>query len=179
MEEVNTEAMQTFSALLAVAAMCGSVVLVLSLTVLRGTEAGRGVLQVVRDNAAAFWLLLTGTAMAGSLWFSEVADYAPCKLCWYQRIAMYSIAIVSLVAVVRREARVVAPYVLVLALVGLTVSTYHYVLEWFPTLESGVCSADVPCTTIWFRKFGFVTLPFMAGVAFVSTALVAVAERKR
>ena len=178
MEEVNTEAMQTFSALLAVAAMCGSVVLALSLTVMRRSEVAASVRRAVHDNAAALWLLLTGTAMAGSLWFSEVANYAPCKLCWYQRIAMYSIAVVSLVALVRREARTVAPYVLVLALVGLTVSTYHYLLEWWPTLESGVCSADVPCTTIWFRKFGFVTLPFMAGVAFVSTALVAVTGRK-
>jgi disulfide bond formation protein DsbB len=178
MGEVNTEAMQTFSALLAVAAMCGSVVLLACLTVARGTGFAGSVLAAVRDNAAALWLLLAGTAMAGSLWFSEVADYAPCKLCWYQRIAMYSIAIVSLVALVRREARVIAPYVLTLALVGLGISSYHYLLEWYPTLESGVCSADVPCTTIWFRKFGFVTLPFMAGVAFVSSALVAVAGRK-
>ena len=178
MEAVNTEAMQTFSALLAVAAMCGSVVLALSLTVMHNSDGAAAVRRAVHDNAAALWLLLAGTAMAGSLWFSEVANYAPCKLCWYQRIAMYSIAIVSLVALVRREARVVAPYVLVLALIGLTVSTYHYLLEWWPTLESGVCSADVPCTTIWFRKFGFVTLPFMAGVAFVSTALVAVTGRK-
>ncbi|MGA1363066.1 MAG: disulfide bond formation protein B [Ilumatobacteraceae bacterium] len=175
---MNTEAMQTFSALLAVAAMCGSVVLLACLTVARGTGFAGSVLAAVRDNAAALWLLLAGTAMAGSLWFSEVADYAPCKLCWYQRIAMYSIAVVSLVALVRREARVVAPYVLTLALVGLAVSSYHYLLEWYPTLESGVCSVDVPCTTIWFRTFGFVTLPFMAGVAFVSTALVAVAGRK-
>jgi len=170
--------MQTFSALLAVAAMCGSVVLLACLTVARGTGFAGSVLAAVRDNAAALWLLLAGTAMAGSLWFSEVADYAPCKLCWYQRIAMYSIAIVSLVALVRREARVIAPYVLTLALVGLGISSYHYLLEWYPTLESGVCSVDVPCTTIWFRTFGFVTLPFMAGVAFVSTALVAVAGRK-
>ena len=91
---------------------------------------------------------------------------------------LFRSAVISLVALVRREARTVAPYVLTLALVGLCISSYHYVLEWFPTLESGVCAADVPCTTIWFRKFGFVTLPFMAGVAFVSTALVAVCGRR-
>ena len=170
--------MQTFSALLAVAAMAGSVVLVSCLTVARGTAFVGSVLAAVRENSAALWLVLTGTAMAGSLWFSEVAGYSPCKLCWYQRIAMYSVAVISLVALVRREARTVAPYVLTLALVGLCISAYHYVLEWFPTLESGVCAADVPCTTIWFRKFGFVTLPFMAGVAFVSTALVAVCGRR-
>jgi hypothetical protein len=41
-------------------------------------------------------------------------------------------------------------------------------VEWYPTLESNVCAIDVPCTTIWFREFGFVTLPFMALCGFVS-----------
>jgi hypothetical protein len=47
------------------------------------------------------------------------------------------------------------------------VSIYHYLLEWFPEIKSSVCSVDVPCTTVWFREFGFVTLAFMAGCAFI------------
>ncbi|MFM9084065.1 MAG: hypothetical protein ACKOQ7_09360, partial [Actinomycetota bacterium] len=46
---------------------------------------------------------------------------------------------------------------------------YHYLLEWFPHWESGVCSVDVPCNAVWFREFGFVTLAFMAGCAFLAT----------
>ena len=64
------------------------------------------------------------------------------------------------------------------ALVGLVVSTYHYLVEWFPQLESRVCSVDVPCTTVWFRKLGFLTMPSMAGIAFIAIALTLVAERK-
>jgi len=156
-----------FSAMLALAALAGAVVLVASMTVARATSFGGGIVRVARDNAMRFVLLLTGSSMLGSLYFSEVADYSPCKLCWYQRICMYGIALVSLVAVVRRE-RVAAPYVTVLASVGLVISAYHYLVEWFPTLESDVCSLDVPCTTIWFRMFGFVTLPFMALCGYVS-----------
>ena len=167
-----------FSAMLALAALAGAVVLVASMTVGRGSTAGGEIVRVVRENAMRFALLLAGASMLGSLYFSEIADYAPCKLCWYQRICMYGIALVSLVAVVRRE-RVAAPYVTVLASVGLVISTYHYLVEWFPRLESDVCSLDVPCTTIWFRVFGFVTLPFMAGAAFLSVIVVMAAERKR
>lgn len=166
--------MQTFSALLAVGALGGSLVLLVGLTVGPGWTGE--LLEVVRGSAARLVLLLAGASMLGSLYFSEVANYAPCKLCWYQRICMYSIAIVSLTAVVRREpearTKVLAPYVLVLSLIGLCVSTYHYVLEWFPQLESNVCSADVPCTTVWFRKLGFLTLPGMAWSAFAGVALV-------
>jgi hypothetical protein len=36
------------------------------------------------------WLafVASATATAGSLFFSEVAHFVPCELCWYQRIFM-------------------------------------------------------------------------------------------
>ena len=169
--------MQMFSAILALAALCGAVVLASAMTFVRSTAAGAEIVRIARDNSMRFALLLTGSSMLGSLYFSEVANYSPCKLCWYQRICMYGIALVSLVAVVRRE-RVAAPYVTVLAVVGLAISAYHYLVEWFPQLESRVCAVDVPCTTIWFRELGFLTMPSMAGIAFIAIILTMVAERK-
>ena len=61
---------------------------------------------------------------------------------------------------------------LVLASLGVLVSTYHYLLEWFPQLETNVCSVDVPCTSVWFRGFGFVSLALMAGLAGVFVIVV-------
>ena len=173
MEAVNKEAMQMFSALLALGALAGSAVLAAAVFLRPGRAEGflHEVSEAAREHAVRLSLLLAGTAMLGSLYFSEVVHYSPCKLCWYQRICMYSIAIVSLVATVRRERRQIAPYVLVLSLVGLTVSVYHYLVEWFPQIETNVCTVDVPCTTIWFRELGFLTLPSMAGIAFIGCAL--------
>ncbi len=166
-----------FSALLAVAAIGWTLLLLWVIVAASGGETRRALIQVVRTNAMRFTLLLSGASMMGSLYFSEVAHYAPCKLCWYQRVCMYSIAIISLVAVVRRE-RTAAPYVLTLSLVGLFISSYHYLVEWFPQLESRVCAVDVPCTTVWFRELGFLTMPSMAGIAFLAMALTLVVERK-
>jgi disulfide bond formation protein DsbB len=67
---------------------------------------------------------------------------------------------------------------MVLAGVGLVVSTYHYALEWFPQLESNVCSLDVPCTTVWFRELGFVTLCFIAGSAFIAVITISLALKR-
>ena len=53
------------------------------------------------------------TAMVGSLYLSEGAHLPPCRLCWYQRIAMYSLAVILVVAVVRRDWNV-RPYALTL-----------------------------------------------------------------
>jgi disulfide bond formation protein DsbB len=124
----------------------------------------------------AIAFLVSTTSMLGSLYFSEIANYEPCRLCWYQRIFMYPISIVLLVALIRRR-RDVVPYVLTLALLGSVISVYHYLVEWYPTLESNVCSLDVPCTTVWFREFGFISLPQMALTGFVTVFTVLVAPQ--
>ena len=114
---------------------------------------------------------VAATAMAGSLYFSEVANFVPCTLCWYQRIAMYSLAIILLVAVIRRD-RNIRPYGMTLALVGLPVSIYHYLVEWYPNLETNVCSTGLSCSIVWFRSLGFMSLAYMAGSGFALIALV-------
>lgn len=104
-------------------------------------------------------------ATAGSLYFSESANYTPCTLCWYQRIAMYPLVLILGIAIVRRDTAV-RIYAIPVALVGAAIASYHYLLEWFPEIDTGACSAVIPCTQVWFREFGFVSLPLLALVAF-------------
>jgi disulfide bond formation protein DsbB len=174
---MDTETMQLLSALLALFAAGGSLVLLVARLAANRLPAAANFVLAFRPVALPLAFMVAGFAMFGSLWFSEAANYNPCKLCWYQRIAMYSLAIILVVALVRRAVtkgdafasqHEITPYAIVLAVLGSVVSTYHYLLEWNPTWESNVCSLDVPCTTIWFREFGFVTLPFMALCGYVS-----------
>jgi disulfide bond formation protein DsbB len=110
-------------------------------------------------------------ATAGSLWFSEVAGFVPCELCWWQRIAMYPLTAVTLVGVLRRDRGLlwtVAP----LAGTGFTISVWHWLVERVPSLsDTTSCSATVPCTVPWFTQFGFVTLAFMAACGFAGTVV--------
>lgn len=172
-----TDFVQVFSSVMGLVVLCGGIVTVAALVVPGARWSGAWIANV---RQSSLWLVcaITCGAMVGSLYFSEVANYEPCKLCWYQRIAMYSMAIISLVAVILRD-RAVARYTIVLASAGLIVSTYHYLLEWYPSLESDVCSVDVPCTTVWFREFGFVTLSFIAGSAFITVIALSVVSISR
>ncbi len=117
-------------------------------------------------------LALTGAwgvatlAMAGSLYFSEIAHYTPCTLCWYQRIAMYPLVLILGIAAFRRDSGV-RRYAIPLAAVGAVIAAYHYLLEWFPQIDTGACTVGIPCTQVWFREFGFVSLPLLALVAFL------------
>jgi disulfide bond formation protein DsbB len=54
---------------------------------------------------------------------------------------------------------------------GALVSGFHYIWEWDPSLiGNGFCSATAPCTALWFRHFGFITIPLMAGIGFLTIA---------
>jgi disulfide bond formation protein DsbB len=134
--------------------------------------AGR-VVDVVGPSAQRLAWLVAAVATAGSLYYSEIADFVPCRLCWFQRICMYPLSVVLLVGVILRDHRArwyAAPFVVV----GAPLSLYHWLMERGVFSESSSCSATVPCAVPWFTELGYVTLAFMAmsGFLLIGTLLV-------
>ena len=113
------------------------------------------------------WLAfaVASAATAGSLIYSEVIGFEPCELCWYQRITMYPMVAIFGVDLLGEKARA-RRYALPLAVTGLAISTYHYLVQVFPSAEGGVCGTGVSCAARYVEEFGFVSIPFMAGAAF-------------
>lgn len=125
----------------------------------------------VRDLLApdALWFawIIAAATMLGSLYLSEIADYPPCKLCWFQRICMYPLSAILLVAAITKDRRV-HRYALPLAIIGSVIAIYHYQLERFPEQSTLSCQVDVPCTTVWIWKFHYISIPLMALSAFTA-----------
>ena len=177
---MTTETATLFFALLAILAQVTVVtIVVLSLLSLvsptvrtwwRNTRVGLAP-QVV-PMAAVVALVSTG----GSLYLSEVAGFHPCRLCWYQRYAMYPLVLVLGLAAALRSA-VLRWVGMAVALVGGSISIYHMVVERYPTLESTACDPFNPCSIIWVEEFGYLTIPTMAlsGFALIF-ALLAIAH---
>ena len=165
---MNNETFELFFAMLAVATLVGTLIVLASRTILRSTGFGTAVIDGFRPFARPLSAAIATTCMLGSLYFSEIVNYKPCRLCWFQRGFMYPLAILLVAFTILktpRIGRIVAP----LAAIGASISLYHWLLERFPdNLDSGVCSKDVPCEFIWFELFGFVTLPFMALTGFIA-----------
>lgn len=168
-----TEYVETVYALLAIAGMIGLGALAMAAAIqAAGEPLFSRIARAVEGGEMAALTTVTALAVAGSLYFSEVADFIPCELCWFQRIFMYSSLVVVVVAWIRRD-RGAFWTVLSLSAIGLAVSLYHIQLELFPD-QATICSAGVPCTLVWFETFGFVTLPVLAGVAFALVGAISI-----
>ncbi|HEX6311204.1 MAG TPA: disulfide bond formation protein B [Acidimicrobiia bacterium] len=125
------------------------------------------VVSMIGPDALRLAWLVAAVATAGSLYYSEAADFAPCLLCWYQRICMYPLVAVLGVGAVRRDPGTrwfAAP----LVAVGAPLALYHWLVERVPSLSDSVsCSAAAPCAIPWFEELGFVTLAYMDLSAFL------------
>ncbi len=154
-------AYSNFVAIMTFVAMgLGVVFLVARLTMSAESRAG------VSD--AGRWLawLVAATCMVGSLVYSEIYLFKPCLFCWYQRIAMYPLAIVLLVGAIRREASI-RFYGLPLSLIGLGISIWHILVQNVSALQgSGACDPNNPCSRKYVNVFEFVSIPVMAAAGF-------------
>lgn len=163
---MSTQAVERFLALLTLVAMA-VVMARVAVMVLRRTGSASTVdawLHSVADLAMPAAFAVAATTMLGSLYFSESAHFTPCRLCWFQRIGLYPVAIILGFGLLTRDRSMAKP-ALLMALLTAPISAYHYLIEWYPTLEQGSCDPTAPCTAVWFREFGFISLPFMALVS--------------
>ncbi len=157
--------------LLAVLGVVAQVLAALLLLIAGGAVVNRAPLQALRSLLWGYELwaafVVAAIATGGSLFFSEIAHFAPCELCWYQRICMYPLSILTLFAAVHRDHRVVR-YLLVFPLVGAGISTYHLLVENHVVAQSQQCLISAPggCAVKWINEFGYVTIPTLALTAF-------------
>jgi len=144
--------------------------------------AARNLFERARDGFTGYglWLawLMAVVATLGSLYYSQIAHFIPCEYCWYQRIAMYPLAIVLGIAAFRNDPTV-RRYVYPLATIGGIISAYHYLIQQLPDLATGVCSTVTPCTAALVWKFDFVSIPFMALVSFAAVITALTLDRER
>lgn len=107
-------------------------------------------------------------AMLGSLYFSEIAGFPPCVLCWYQRIGMYPLVAIIGTAIYTKDRNLLIP-AFILAIPGWLVSVYHNLLYYNLIPEAAApCIAGVSCTTKFIEWFGFLTIPLLSLIAFTS-----------
>lgn len=122
------------------------------------------------------WLVAV-VATAGSLYLSEVLNYTPCDLCWYQRIFMYPLVIVLGVAAYKQESTIL-PYVLPLVVIGGGISIYHIIIQKLPKDSTIAACGPTSCLDDYLNWFGWLTIPMLALTAFILIAAALVLARR-
>jgi disulfide bond formation protein DsbB len=159
---------------LAVLGVIGQVLgAVLILVGLAAAAGARRPLRAIRNLLWGYELwaafVVAAIATGGSLFFSEVAHFVPCELCWYQRICMYPLSILTLFLAYHGDHRA-ARYLLPVPVVGAGVSIYHLLIENKVIKEPAQCLISAPgsgCGTKWVNEFGYITIPTLALTGFV------------
>lgn len=125
-------------------------------------------LRPIADLLLPLAFVVAAVSTLGSLYYSGIVHFRPCRLCWWQRIFMYPLVPLLGIAAFRKDAAA-ALYGLPLAIGGIGYAAYHTQLRWFPEQGSS-CEAEAACTSVWVNTFGFVSIPFMAFCGFVAIA---------
>jgi len=122
---------------------------------------------------------LAALSTAGSLFFSHVMEFAPCILCWYQRICLFPLVLILAAGLFPLDKSVVK-YSLPLAVVGWLTALYHTLLYSGIIPESiQPCSQGISCTEEYIDLFGFVTIPMLSLLSFSTIiALLTILNRR-
>lgn len=160
--------------ILSVLGVVGQVLVALGIVVGVLALAGvRGPLDAIRNVLWGYELwgafVVAAVATGGSLFYSEIAGYIPCEFCWFQRMMMYPLSILTLLIAARGDNRA-ARYLLPLPVVGAGTSIYHMLLEHHVIKEPGACTlTGGGCTANWIalHSFGYLTIPTLALTAFL------------
>jgi disulfide bond formation protein DsbB len=110
------------------------------------------------SNHLVFFLSLI--VLIGSMMYSTVIGYPPCDLCWYQRIALYPLVLISGYELFKKT-NMLAPLGIMFSAIGTIVALYHNIGFW--TNSSTLpCSSGISCLTQYVNEFNYVTIPLMS-----------------
>ncbi len=151
--------------------------------ILLGKKFHKEFVRFFYSNGLRLAFLVSLVATLGSLFYSEVAGFEPCKLCWFQRIFMYPLAVLLGLALIKRDEQFTF-YPIWLAVIGAVISIYHNSIYNGILIESSQSvlqcqpfGSGVSCAKNYVLEFGYITIPMMALTAFLLIILLLTTQR--
>lgn len=136
--------------------------------------------QTGQDVGLLAIFVLSTLAVAGTLLMQYAGGLSPCIFCWYQRIFMYPIPVISLIALIKgQKISDVADYILALSFIGALFALYQHLLQILPQGALIPCDATDDCAIRTIYYFNFVTIPWMAVTVFAAIFLIALIARSK
>jgi len=157
--------------LLASLSLAGQVFIVLALVMLIFFRRRQNKMLVwFRAKALVLSFIVALVATLSSLYYSEIAGFVPCELCWFQRIFMYPQVILLGLAYLKKDFKIIN-YSLPLILIGALFSIYHNYIYYTAQPSNGFCSITAPCTQVYIVGFNYISIPLLAIISFLMIGL--------
>lgn len=130
------------------------------------------ILTAIAPYARILAFLVALAATSGSLFYSEIAQYTPCLLCWWQRIFMYPQVLLIALGIMKNDKHI-ADYSIGMSSVGFIIALYHYYIQLGGKtfLTCGQVGFSASCTQRFTMEFGYITIPMMSLTAFAAILL--------
>ncbi len=122
---------------------------------------------------------LASVSVTGSVFFSYVLEFEPCVLCWYQRICLFPLVFILAAGLFPFDKSVVK-YSLPLASAGALTALYHTLL-YAGIIPENIqpCSKGVSCTEKYIELFGFVSIPMLSFLSFLTIVAILIILKRR
>ncbi|MDA2922105.1 disulfide bond formation protein B [Patescibacteria group bacterium AH-259-L07] len=135
-------------------------------------------LPFIKKYAIELACIVSLGAVIGSLLYSELIGFIPCKLCWFQRVFMYPLALILAIAVIKKDKRV-TDYVLSLSLGGAIIAILHYYIQMSgsPNFLCPGTDPSLSCVQRLIFEFNFITIPLMSFMVFTLVALLMISRK--
>lgn len=137
------------------------------------------VARTIGPQARILAFVIALVATSGSLFFSEVAKYTPCLLCWYQRIAMYPQVVILGISIAINDRKGLI-YAAALSVAGVVLAAYHYYIQLSGAtiLPCSAVGYSAQCSQRFATEYGYITIPMMSLSAFVAILILLQLYRK-
>jgi len=152
-------------------------VLVLQKIMKRKFGFSEPIASLIKKYGLWFAFIVALVSTLGSLFYSEILGFSPCKLCWYQRIFMYPLALIMPIAAWKKD-RKITGYALPMCIIGGLIALYHYYVQFSAKVVTCGSLDAVDCSIRYIFHYNYITMPMMALTGFVMIAFFAYVYRK-
>jgi len=175
---MNIETYNLFLASLVLGAQIWFLFLLVTILFNKKAKKDDALLSFVSKNYLWFTLAFSVAGFLGSLGYSEIIGFTPCKLCWFQRITLYPVLILSALGLYKKDQKSLPDYIIALMIIGSVIGVYHLFLQFTPNgLDCATTGQGVSCSKNWVRVWGYITIPMMCLTAHLNTMLAAITHK--
>ncbi len=137
---------------------------------------GKQVTVWIGKNATLLVFVVSLFALVGSLFYSKFLGFSPCELCWWQRIFLYPIPVITGIALWKRESNALV-YAVPLAVIAGIIALYHSYVNLGGTSVLPCTAVGGECSKLYVMAFGYITIPMMSLTIALYVLLIAWAKK--